>query len=614
MLYLSPLLSFILCVCLTPIVSYIAKKKKWMAYPSEERWHKQPTALLGGIAIYLSIVIPLLFNINFSDLSINGFFEKSSRLEASFIYFSSIIGISFLFILGLIDDFIRIKPQTKLVGQILTASFISFIGFRLHWFTSLTVDTIITIVWIVGITNSFNLLDNMDGLCAGIGGIASMYLSILLLGDLNIALIGMIILGALLGFLVYNFNPASIFMGDCGSLSIGFSLSILGLLYAEIGSKNALSYYAIYVVPIMVLAVPIFDTTMVTCIRILSGRKASVGGKDHTSHRLVVMGLSEKGAVIFLYGIASISGLSALFVHKNDSFTSPVIIIPLIISILLMGIYLSQIRLYPEKEFSMLRDKSFTPILIQVAYKRQLIFVMLDFCIISFAYYLSYRLRFEDYQFGENFKIFLNSLPVIIACKLITFFLMGVYRGIWRFLSVNDIFVYIKASIFASLLSVAILSLLFSIDNFVKSIFIIDLFLSTSFILGARWSFRFFVDTMKRKTLEGKNILIYGAGMGGEIFLREILNNNKLKVVPIGFIDDNFLKAGKKILGYPVIGSFQDIQQSMELKICKDQISGLIISFNITDFKSLEQIKKFCRENDLFLKKFSIHLEELDLV
>ena len=135
-----------------------------------------------------------------------------------------------MFILGFVDDVIRLKPQSKLLGQILVASLIAFLGFRLQWVTSLTLDTLLTIFWIVGITNAFNLLDNMDGLCAGTGMIAAAFLAVILSGiSLEYAQCAAILASASAAFLFYNFNPASIFMGDCGSLMIGFGISLLSL-------------------------------------------------------------------------------------------------------------------------------------------------------------------------------------------------------------------------------------------------------------------------------------------------------------------------------------------------------------------------------------------------
>ncbi|MBU4209128.1 MAG: glycosyl transferase, partial [Proteobacteria bacterium] len=318
---------------------------------------------------------------------------------------------------------------------------------------------------------------------------------------------------------------------------------------------------------------------------------------------------SEKGAVLFLYGIGAISGMSALFVSKSDTLTSPAVIIPLVLSIILMGIYLAQIRIYPEEEFSLLRGKSYTPILIELTYKRQLMLVMLDFCLIAFAYYLSYRLRFDSNEFPFYFKVFLHSLPAVIACKFVALFAVGIYRGVWGYMSTNDVLVYLKASSLATILSVVTVTYIYRFEDFSKGIFVIDWFLTTGFLLGSRVSFMLFSDTMKRKTLAGKTVLIYGAGRGGEILLREILNNKRLKIKPVGFIDDDKLKTGKTLQGYPILGVFKDIEAHLD----KYKISGMLISFNNKEPQKFEAIKKVCRANSLFLQQFSVHLENIDI-
>ncbi len=606
MLYIYLLLSFVLCFIFTPMVRSVSMRKGWMAYPKKDRWHKKPTALLGGIAIYIGMAIPLLIISDFSTI-MPAFSKVHAHVVSPSISAVLLIGITLLFVLGLLDDFIHIKPHTKLVGQIMAASFVSFIGIRLNWFSSFTIDTIVTIVWIVGITNAFNLLDNMDGLCAGTGFVAAIFLALIYTGGFNEgAYSAVIIAGALGAFLIYNFNPASIFMGDCGSLIIGFALSIICIYYPEAGSGNPISIYAI---PILILIVPILDTTLVTLIRLLSGRRASQGGKDHTSHRLVLMGFTEKNAVLFLFGIGFISGIAALFVHNSDRLSSPSVIIPVLLSIVLMGIYLSQLRIYPEKEFSLLRDKTFTPVLIELTYKRQLVLVILDFCLISFAYYLSYRLRFDNMDFPFYFKVFLKSLPAIFVCKFIAFFAIGVYRGVWGYMSSNDVLVYLKASTLATILSITVVTVVFRFENFSKGIFLIDWFLTTGFLLGTRGFFRLFNDIMKRKTLFGDSIIIYGAGRGGEILLREILNNSKLAVKPIGFIDDDKMKTGKKLQGYPIFGTVHDIGKVAD----KHTINGVLISFRKQNPQKLEIARDFCRTNDIYIRKFSIQLEDMDL-
>jgi UDP-GlcNAc:undecaprenyl-phosphate GlcNAc-1-phosphate transferase len=360
-------------------------------------------------------------------------------------------------------------------------------------------------------------------------------------------------------------------------------------------------------VPVMVLMVPVMDTTMVTIIRLLSGRKASVGGKDHTSHRLVLIGFSEKEAVLFLYGVGAVSGLSGLFVSRTDTLTSPAVIIPLAISILLMGIYLARLRIYPEKEFSLLLDRPYTPVLMELTYKRQIMLVVLDFWLIAFSYYLSYRLRFDSKDFLFYFKVFLHSLPAVIAFKFAAFFLTGIYRGFWTYMSTDDVFTYLKASVFATLLSVAAVTYIYRFQDFSKGIFLIDWLLTTGLLLGTRGSFRIYTDAVKRKTLSGDTVLIYGAGRGGEILLREILNNRKLNIKPVGFIDDDTLKTSKKLQGYPILGTFQDIESILIVH----NIRGMIISFNNNDSEKIDRLKKFCKEKKLFLKQFSVEIQNI---
>jgi len=608
--YFYPAVSFVICLIATPVVRGIARKKGWMAHPTKDRWHQKPTALVGGIAIYCGVALPLLFFGDFSSI-LPHFIPNSIPASLPSIGATIWIGITFLFILGLVDDFRHIKPYSKLVGQILAASLVAFLGYRLHWLESMTLDTTLTILWIVGITNAFNLLDNMDGLCAGIGAIAALYLSFLL-GNVNpdAAAVSTFLFGSLAAFLIYNFNPASIFMGDSGSLIIGFTVAVLSLCFPETGAKNKIASFA---VPIMVMMVPIFDTSLVTFIRILSGRKASLGGKDHTSHRLVLMGFSERRAVLFLYGIGIVAGLSAIFVNRQDTLTSPVVIIPIGISFLLMGIYLAQLRVYPEKEFSLLRDRPYTPILVELTYKRQLMLVMMDFFLIGFVYYLSYRIRFEAEYFPFYFKVFLKSLPAVIACKFIAFFVFGVYRSIWGFLGLDDILAHLKASVIASIFSVVAVTYIYRFENFSKGVFIIDWLLTTGYLLGTRGSFRLFMDSMKRRTLSGESVIIYGAGRGGEILLREILHNHQLRIKPLGFIDDDPIKAGKKLQGYPILGTFSDLDRL----ILKHKVNGMLISFrgehDHGDAERIDAVKEICKEKGLFLKQFSVCLDDMDL-
>jgi UDP-GlcNAc:undecaprenyl-phosphate GlcNAc-1-phosphate transferase len=602
------LAAFLISLAATPLVRLVAVRKGWVAKPREDRWHKKTTALFGGIAIFIGITIPLGilgdYHSFWHQMVVTG---SSGRLPSIAVVILG--GATLLFLLGLADDFLNLKPQNKLIGQIIVASTVAFLGFRLGWFTSLTLDTMVTLVWIVGITNAFNLLDNMDGLCAGVAMVAALSMAVLYAGyDTTAFSVALIIAGSCGAFLVYNFNPASIFMGDCGSLVIGFSIAVLSLYHGEFTESSRLSAVA---VPLLILMVPLLDTTLVTTIRLLSGRKASTGGRDHTSHRLVLMGFSEKSAVVFLYGIGAVSGIAGIVVSHSDTMTSPAVIIPIILATALMGIYLAQLRVYPEKEFSALRGRKFTPVLIELTYKRQMMMVILDFGLISFSYYLSYRLRFDDNEFITYFGVFLKSLPVIIAVKMVVFYVTGIYRGVLQYISTRDVFQYARSSLYATLLAIAGVTLLFRFNDFSKGVFIIDWILTTVFLLGSRGSFRIFTETMKRKTLAGDHVIIYGAGRGGELLLREILNNKALNINPVGFLDDDPLKSGKKIQGFPILGNFDKLSELQK----KHTIRGVLLSFSDpANSTACQAAAQYCRQNGLFLKKFAIQLKSVDLM
>ena len=291
--------SFALALVLTPLVRALARRLGVVAKPKTDRWHKRPTAMLGGVAIWLSVVISYL-----------AFVPRTP------IGWRIILASTFLFLVGLVDDLVHTKPYQKLIGQIMGSAFIIYYGLTLPWTGSSSFNMALTIFWLIGITNAVNLLDNMDGLAAGIAMIASVFLALSFANtnQLTEVIMLMTFAAALLGFLVYNSSPASIFMGDCGSMFVGFFLASAALVNVSGGRSR--SFLPVLAVPILVLFVPIFDTTLVTVLRKLSGRAASQGGRDHTSHRLVALGVSERQAVWMLYGFAALSGLLAVLVQR----------------------------------------------------------------------------------------------------------------------------------------------------------------------------------------------------------------------------------------------------------------------------------------------------------
>src|SRR5205814_5311177 len=253
---------------------------------------------------------------------------------------------TFLFGVGLVDDLLTIKPYQKLIGQLIGAGILVMFGLKLPLTGFELIDIWITVFWVIGITNAINLLDNMDGLATGISLIAatSLALNFAANGQSGELLLITALIGSLAGFLVFNFNPASIFMGDCGSMFIGFLLSG-SVLLNQVGGRTR-GVFAILAVPVLILFVPIFDTTFVTVLRKLWGRKASQGGRDHTSHRLVALGLSERTAVTLLYILALVAGTLSLLVGQIGTAKSFALIGTFIVALAILGVYLSKVKVY----------------------------------------------------------------------------------------------------------------------------------------------------------------------------------------------------------------------------------------------------------------------------
>ena len=280
-------------------------------------------------------------------------------------------------------------------------------------------------------------------------------------------------------------------MGDSGSMFVGFFLASAALVNLSGGRSRSL--VPILAVPILVLFIPIFDTTFVTILRKISGRAASQGGRDHTSHRLVALGMSERHAVWMLYGFAALSGVLALFVQRVKLDVSLAAIAAFTILLTLLGVYLAGVKVYDETDEALaLRDKSVYGFLIDLSYKRRIFEVLLDVILILLAYWCAYAFKFGALSGSSAWTLFLRTLPVLVFVKMAAFLLTGVYRGIWRYTSLDDLIVFAKASVLASVLSVLAVLFTFRFEGYSRTIFIIDGILMFMFLAGSRMAFRLF--------------------------------------------------------------------------------------------------------------------------
>lgn len=362
-------------------------------------------------------------------------------------------------------------------------------------------------------------------------------------------------------------------------------------------------------VPILVLFIPIFDTTFVTILRKFSGRAASQGGRDHTSHRLVALGMSERHAVWMLYGLAGLSGFLALLVQSVKLDVSLAAIAGFTILLTLLGVYLAGVRVYDETDEALAAgDNSLYAFLIDFSYKRRIFEVLLDVILILLAYWSAYAVKFGALSGSTAWKLFLRTLPVLVFVKMAAFLVMGVYRGIWRYTSLDDLIVFAKAVVLSSVLSVLAVLFAFRFEGFSRTVFIIDGILMFMFLAGSRLAFRLFRQVIPvSKSGEGRRVLIYGAGDGGELVLRELMNNRGLKYSPVGFLDDDPAKNGKLIHGLKVYGGNGDLNA-----VCKQhEVDEVLISSSRMSEERLQEILGFCRSQNILVKRMRITIEDL---
>ncbi|HEY0346683.1 MAG TPA: hypothetical protein VGC60_00890 [Pyrinomonadaceae bacterium] len=589
---LVPLVSFALAAALTPVVRRLARRWGFVAKPKTDRWHKRPTAMMGGVAIWLAVITTYLTLV--------------PHTSAGWVVAGAA---SFLFLVGLIDDWLHIKPYQKLIGQVIGAAIVVNYGLVLPWTRSLPANMVITIFWLIGITNAINLLDNMDGLATGIAAIASGFLTLNFIAgnQPTEALMLGAFTAALIGFLIYNSNPASIFMGDSGSMFIGFFLAGSSLINLAGGRSRA--FLPVLAVPILVLFIPIFDTTFVTILRKLSGRAASQGGRDHTSHRLVALGLSEKRAVLMLYGLAALSGLLAVTVRELKPDVSIALLAIFTLGLTLLGVYLAGVKGYDEEaQVRAEHDNLLFAFLIDFSYKRRVFEVLLDVILIVLAYWSAYAIKFEPFSNSPAWKLFLRTLPVLVVVRLAAFLAFGVYRGIWRYTSMDDLLAFAKAVAAGSIVSMIVVLFKFRFQGFSRAVFLIDALVMLLLLAGSRVAFRFFRQVLPSGSAgNGQRVLIYGAGDAGELLLRELLNNRELSYAPVGFMDDDANKHGKLIHGFRVFGG-----NGLLPKIIADhQVEQVLISTPRISEERIAEILSECEARNVELRRLSIRLEAI---
>jgi UDP-GlcNAc:undecaprenyl-phosphate GlcNAc-1-phosphate transferase len=525
--------------------------------PRPDRWHTNPTPTMGGIAIALGTVA------GFAIIAA----VPHSAAETS-AWPAVLLAALTMSVVGMFDDRLQLTPVAKLVASLAIGAFLVFALTGAEPTGALPSSyTLIGTIWFAGLCHAINLLDNMDGLAAGVALIASLFLAALLGQTLGPALVIMLVAlaGALAGFLYWNRPQARLFMGDCGSLFIG---SLLGGASLVPVFNARVAFVSPAVLVTLILVVPLFDTGFVLVLRRLAGRPATKGGTDHVSHRIVSLGFSERSAVRILYALGAVGGLVAWALSawgRGQSTVEPMPILALfVVVVILIGIYLARVPAYNKEDFVALQKSSFAPLLKDLAFKWHAGEVMLDLVLITVCYYAAYRLRFDQ---GGELDIFLRyftvSLPVVLGCKLAALYGSGLYQRSWETFGLRDLAAVARGVGIGSLLTVAASYYLYRGEGFSRVVFVLDGLLLTVAIVATRASFRTMSLVAATRNKRSRRVLVYGAGKYGQMLVREMRANSAWRMNPIGFIDDNPLKARRWIVGVPVHGSIDQLEAIM---------------------------------------------------
>ncbi len=586
---------------LVPGIRWVSLRLGKIDQPREDRWHDRPIPTLGGAGIFIAFILTLSVS-------------QKWGIQDGDIPWGLMFGSGLIFGLGLVDDFRSLTPPTKLIGQILASTIVVFLGYTTNFFTPRISNDLIaqipnillTFLWLIGITNAVNLLDNMDGLAGGIAIITSAFLAFLFWRSSNTSfmILAVALCGSALGFLVFNFPPAKIFMGDSGSLFLGFSLALLAIAR----QPQASNVFAILGVPTLLFLLPILDTIFVAITRLLQGQSPVQGGRDHTSHRLVAFGLSERQTLVVLYLVAILSGVVGILVETLDYWLSLVLVPLLVISLALFAAYLSRFKVVAKPTH--VHTGTINRWLFDLTYRRRLFEIVLDFFIIGTAYYLAFWINLGLSMSVIQLEEYLLSLPLALAGAYISFFVLGVYRGVWKYVGIDDLLSYTKAAIAGTTLLLLTQLLNIRTGIIAPGIFILYAIFLFLGLAATRSSFKIFDQfSGQQSRFARERVLILGGGDAGEMALRWILMNPDFRYKPVGILDSNSLNAGRQIHGIPILGGYEMLKTILK----QNKIDGVVLTNEyIQSGTQNDQITALCHHFGCWVRVLRLEFELLE--
>ncbi|MGZ3419202.1 MAG: hypothetical protein ACXVEE_15120 [Polyangiales bacterium] len=505
------LLAFVAALIATPLVRAWARKIGAVARPRQDRWHQKPTALLGGVAIVIGIAIGVIAS------------------DASRTHLALPVATLAMFALGLYDDRIQLRPRAKLLAQLgIACSYV--VAVRPVIVGIVAIDMVLSVFALVFVCNSVNLLDHIDGLLAGAAAIGGYGLAhaLLLAGMHAEAAFACAVAGAALGYLVFNISPASIFMGDGGSLSLGFALGALALSVVSHGSTLQLR-----VAPVAFLALPLLDTSLVIVARVAEGRAISQGGRDHSSHRLVSLGLDDRTATLALHLAGLVAAAAGIFLLHVPAAPGLFVVIGVLGLLLALGSYLLHARKTPARAW--LGAWLASPI---ARHARRLLH---DATIAGLAYTGAIAMRFDGDLRSIGAAQHLRIAVPVVAAQALALHLFTSRRASWRDAGAVDVVRIGLATCAATAVA--------TFGTTSRGLLAIDAVLLAGLGCASLFSRRT-IDGLVAAARRGAPALVYAHGAESGAVIDQL---RRSEVRPIGLVVDDAGALGPSVSGVPVL-------------------------------------------------------------
>ena len=562
-----------------------------VAQPSGDRPHEKPTALLGGVGVMAGFVVAIAF------------VGVLSGLPSHSIPWLVGFGVAMCAV-GLLDDVVDLRPRYKLMLELAAISALVWWGPHLDFFPFLAFNLAITVFWLVTATNAFNLIDGVDGLAAGVGIVSA--LSIATVAGLHqhsgTMFAAVAIAGALAGFMVFNFPPASVFMGDEGALAIGLVLGVLSIQGSRFGEGSLPARLAM---PLLALMVPLLDTVTVTVTRLATGNPISRRGLDHSHHRLTRLGMSTTSAAATLVGLQVIAGACAIALSLVPGYTA-VLLIPFItLFFVLVALFLMD-RSFDAAAPGQIEDLPLVArVILSFGYKRRFVELLLDVALVSAAYFGAMLLRFDfDLSIAQVDQM-LAGLPWIVTIGCASFLIAGVYRGIWRYTGLAESLRFALAAMLAGLaVKLASSFLPITITRAASVMFVLLLF---NFLVGTRWSFHLFQRIGRFLAHSARRLVIVGADARGAAAIQHLHSTNGASAELLGLLDDDTFKHGKLFHGYSVLGSLDDLGAIL----ARTPFDEIVIAQETLSASQQASLESFAASHQITLRRFMLGVTDL---